>query len=623
MFSLAKHSRISTICLQSLRQFHVSLTHCGKASTTPKKSEAKNDRKRKLKDVDSIEKPPERTGIRLHKSRIEEFLEELDTSREDGPSLDDLLDMKPAPPAGPGSATYAEEYENGLKRVLRAFKTGQMPKLVNKAGYTGERLPNSRDMAQFLIEKSWDWPPPHEVKRRLKESIEIVTEEVTVSPAILLLLIAENPHIFSDLSTQFSLKLSLGRSPQPTISAQGLRQGISELKEYLEVKIQQTVSTSMNIYTGRRVSSSLMQMVIRRAKAYVEVLSTGVLKITAFTDEALQRAERMIRRSLELIDYELAIPVIAQMPPPSAGGSTSEFAYYPFLPAKSVPYILEKRQLFRLKNVTNWLDDYDEQGSVTSEQPLVDLRGQPSLLFATSPSTITTTHRVIYRLSQPGDLQPVRQVSCEATPGDILLVEVKMEYDTSSRELDDLDGHDMPPEKIAILPLHGSHRCRTGVEASVDILLPERAMDMRLTVRDLREIDESDEPESIKSYLGLLLQFLQYQVDKQPMAPETIQYMGKTYVLQSSSSIRRAYETISQEDEWNTRGISSFGSIGVTAETALNLESQEKTSHCFVETVECRPENWQTFMAHCSDIASIPFTPQASDRAFHTPVFSE
>lgn len=101
------------------------------------------------------------------KNRIEAFLDELDTTPKP-PTLDDLFNFKPAPPVGPGSENYAEAYDTAVKKISRAFNNQQLIEFLNSSKFNEKPPSTKRELVRVLLEKSWDWAPPHEVGKKVK-----------------------------------------------------------------------------------------------------------------------------------------------------------------------------------------------------------------------------------------------------------------------------------------------------------------------------------------------------------------------------------------------------------------------------------------------------------------------
>ena len=75
---------------------------------------------------------------------------------------------------------------------------------------------------------------------------------------------------------------------------------------------------------------------------------------------------------------------------------------------------------------------------------------------------------------------------------------------------------------------------------------------------------------------------LNFTIDQQPTTPESIQYSGIQYYLDTSTSVRRTLEYFSSQDtEWEDDQVVT-PDIEAISETSLDLESKEKTSECLV-----------------------------------------
>jgi len=75
---------------------------------------------------------------------------------------------------------------------------------------------------------------------------------------------------------------------------------------------------------------------------------------------------------------------------------------------------------------------------------------------------------------------------------------------------------------------------------------------------------------------------LNFAIDQQPSTPESIEYNGIQYYLDTSSSVRRTEEYFSsQKSDWDGAQDAEAG-IEAISETSLDLESKEKTSECLV-----------------------------------------
>ncbi|KIM30522.1 hypothetical protein M408DRAFT_328092 [Serendipita vermifera MAFF 305830] len=689
MFPVARSSRI---CLSHIRHTTVRKLCASTAvakSTTPKTKKSKSTQPSESENIneDITSKP---TARKPYKSRIESFLEDLDASS--APTLDDLHSMKPA--KRPVGDSYAEAYDQALKRVMRAFRGPQLIQLVNQIGF-GDKLPQTqREIAEILLEKSWEWAPPHVVERREKEPLQVAQKDLPVPSSFILLLLLEDAHAISELGRRFGVVINLETNGGTVFQVRGHPDGVSSLESYLALRAREVLTDTMDVNGADIPSAFILQAAGRQSQTFIEASVNGdQLRFMAFDEEALHKARRMIQRYIDKAALNTRTPILWDVSSHNQMDSSSshlEYASFPFLSQQAPAWYLSNQKLFRIKQVVKWL----ENNNLMSADPLVHdlfldhnassvklqetlpllstdpqpgfvrsylarighllfsadnststtllpgkwplqtgithvketgltpsfLSSLPSPLLSSAPSSITTVHRVVYRRrpdtanKKDGDAAP---------PSEIFLLEVGMEHTAPVPELDDLDEQDVPAESILIKPLDGPTRCRVGVEESVNVALPERPMDISLTVRDLRPVAEDEEPDVVKTYVQELLRFLNFTIDKQPSTPELIEYNGVQYVLDTSSSVRRTEEYFSPES-WEGLDEPEAG-IEAISETSLDLESKEKTSECLIQTYDCETEeDFNIFMKKCATVTSIPFTSLAQEaRVQPVPYFSE
>jgi hypothetical protein len=75
---------------------------------------------------------------------------------------------------------------------------------------------------------------------------------------------------------------------------------------------------------------------------------------------------------------------------------------------------------------------------------------------------------------------------------------------------------------------------------------------------------------------------LNFTIDQQPSTPESIEYNGIQYYLDTSSSVRRTEEHFSPQTSYWESAQDAEPGIEAISETSLDLESKEKTSECLV-----------------------------------------
>lgn len=622
-----------------------------------------------------------------YKSRIEAFLQDLDVRAKQGPSLQDFENMKPVSSAGPQSVGYRQEYDQATKRIIRAFQSSQLIELVNLSGYEGKIPMTSRELVEILLDRVWEWPLPEDVAKRHKEETEKVIAEIPVSTSLVLLLLVEDPHVFPKLEKRFKLNLSLDTSKGTVLQAAGVTPDLERLAAYLAQRELELVSASSDIITGDLLTPSLLQTAIKATKCHIETsMSDEKIHFTAFDDTAIKAAQRLVERLVAQSSREKKTLLIAQQSLKlSSRSQDPDYALLPFFPSKAMPTLLGGSRLFRVHKVSRPSDDTGRSSEVTTTfvglpSPNFDLEqqaihnsviidgtersltaslghivfsslskeitapvpgswtlghglkrlaeyplsrhfipSQPSPLLHQNPSAVSTVHRAIYYGRTPSD-PPADRITIPRN--NVFVLDVLMRQEVSSPELDDLDEQEQ--EVIAIVPSNGPTRCRSGSEQTVDVLLPDRYMDMRLTIQELKPVKDELEPKVIQEYIAELSRFLNFQVDQQPTAPQSFDYEGMTYVLDTSSSIRQTKETLlSQTNGWEDSFNTYSQYIEATSETSLDLESKDKSMHCFIKDIVENRDDLHGFLERANAIAALPYSPNTESSQTRTPVFIE
>lgn len=112
-------------------------------------------------------------NAKSYKSRIEAFLEDLDASSK-RPTLQDLYNMKPSYAVDFEDASYEQEYQGALKKVMNAFKNDQMLEFINALKHEGKLPTSRRGITEVLLDKSWGWATPHKAKKLARQRVEHV-----------------------------------------------------------------------------------------------------------------------------------------------------------------------------------------------------------------------------------------------------------------------------------------------------------------------------------------------------------------------------------------------------------------------------------------------------------------
>jgi len=149
-------------------------------------------------------------------------------------------------------------------------------------------------------------------------------------------------------------------------------------------------------------------------------------------------------------------------------------------------------------------------------------------------------------------------------------------------------------------------RCWAGVETALNLILPDRPMDIRFIALDSMPLSRSQEPEELNAYASTLQAYL--QGDDQPDAPSppnTFNYNGETYILHKSSSVRQgteAFPEVSLDDHIKV----PEASAQVVSESTLDMESRQKSAFCEISCHDHTSEDgWKAFLGYCDRLSAV------------------
>jgi len=161
-----------------------------------------------------------------------------------------------------------------------------------------------------------------------------------------------------------------------------------------------------------------------------------------------------------------------------------------------------------------------------------------------------------------------------------------------------------------VIPDTASIKCWIGSETTLDLMTPDRPMDVRFTALDSKALSQDEWPSELRNYAAELRSFLSCADEEaaQPDTPLAISYGGMDYILHSSSNLRQNIESIS------TPGLDS--PVEAISESLLDLESDHKSTVCQVSCVDVTSEDsWRTFLSACDRLSAV--APPQSRRIMH------
>ncbi|KAG8219894.1 hypothetical protein J3R82DRAFT_888 [Butyriboletus roseoflavus] len=260
----------------------------------------------------------------------------------------------------------------------------------------------------------------------------------------------------------------------------------------------------------------------------------------------------------------------------------------------------------------------------TSGTPLTFVPSVPPALMTVTVGKRGVIHRLIYRTLP----QIAGQIS--TVPQHVLRFEMELSGppSTSTRATQDLENSpklknmqssDKSNPSVDPLSSQGNvsqldslpetlncmwdSRCQVGRETYVNLMLPDRPMDVQLCVFDWDGITLMQQPQALREYADKLRCFLTNKAQlPQPDPPSTFRYEGRAYYLHDSLSLRQSN---------NPNLLSTIPSdcradnlVEVCSESIVDLQSTQKMELCQVKfdaTIE--GQSWKYFLAACDQLS--------------------
>ncbi|KAG2118417.1 hypothetical protein DEU56DRAFT_140884 [Suillus clintonianus] len=286
-----------------------------------------------------------------------------------------------------------------------------------------------------------------------------------------------------------------------------------------------------------------------------------------------------------------------------------------------------------LSKILKWLH--------TSNTPLAFVPSPPATLLNSPPSNQKVIHRVLYRTLPESQLekslhQQLIKLELEFSMSDTAVSKAAgLEYGDSDRGLagdftSELDinhnpsysleywqgsegpstyAEPNPPEVVVDV---SEATCLEGVESTLDVMMPDRPMDVQFTVFEHTNVCAGDQPPLLVDYAKQLRHFLTSQDREaiQPQPPATLNFRGRTYFLQTSLSVRKVTET-TQLSTGASGNMEQSVSARVITESMLDLESNQKFTTCQVTLDDSAGrEAWTRFLASCDLISTVSIPAQ-------------
>ncbi|KAG7097012.1 hypothetical protein E1B28_004405 [Marasmius oreades] len=232
----------------------------------------------------------------------------------------------------------------------------------------------------------------------------------------------------------------------------------------------------------------------------------------------------------------------------------------------------------------------------------------PAALLETLPGNRSIIHRLVYQA-----LPTVTPLQENRNPfPKVIKFEMTLSLPSASppppRTLSDESGVEPSETKGEEQEIPSFPRqCFLGSEAAIDLMLPDRPMDIRFSAAEFRAIQDVDWPRELGAYADAVTSFLNFSDSQaqQPDTPLTLQYGKNTFMLRSSSNVRQNQEIID---------IPGSDPIRAKTESVLDLEANQKTTRCQLTCQDILSDDeWREFLRGCDYLSSFPRIKKAHD----------
>ncbi|KAH8120393.1 hypothetical protein DFH11DRAFT_59613 [Phellopilus nigrolimitatus] len=165
----------------------------------------------------------------------------------------------------------------------------------------------------------------------------------------------------------------------------------------------------------------------------------------------------------------------------------------------------------------------------------------------------------------------------------------------------------------------GEPLCRRGSELELLVALPDRPMDVKLTVLDALTSFTVDELPELQKYFTTLKEYLDNPNSEKPEPPLFIEDGKETFILESSASIRRSVESLhvayyAQQDlDSMSDRESASRPISTVTESISDLETGHKMINCEISCSQPSvSEQWKKFLKDIDGLTTLGYRPMVS-----------
>ncbi|RXW24786.1 hypothetical protein EST38_g1095 [Candolleomyces aberdarensis] len=512
----------------------------------------------------------------LQESKLRQQLDEFERPGQ-AITLEDVERYRPTSVADPAGSDYAEWRKMAQLPLEKSFNKSQLYDIAKLYGIKPAADRTKRHYASLIMEK-WGWVTP-EARKVVNQSFPLKASEA--------FLVMQGGQDFLELSRKKSVKLSLSRNPL-SLQVKGPQHIIEEIGAQLRTLQHNEASRQPSIC-------------YHRIEDGADIADTPLYSVLPFSPSQARQP----------LNGDVPTYRIARVHGPLTGNSE-------ILPIDSESVESLTTLDSKATTLRQWLNDMQErstskvvleaspghilmspvqarQFSVTSPLPgeielqsvtgwLKQTREYIPTFFSWLPKSIysfhTTSQNIVERLVYS---------STSPKPSGSDALESVIHCDLAMKAVDEADG---------LGSLDAS--CSVGWTSHLDVLIPDRASDLRFTAYNLEPLSDERCPTNLKQYIAQMHEMANpdqwIEADKRPQPPLTIFHGDQLYVLTSMNRVRTNVKERANE---TGLGVPPFE---VTTETVLDAADSQSMGHTTCK-ISCDSDasdiQWDRFLRHC------------------------
>ncbi|KAJ6519930.1 hypothetical protein C8R45DRAFT_953295 [Mycena sanguinolenta] len=607
----------------------------------------------------------------LGKSKLQEHLNNL--AETNGKLvLADIERCRPPSHTTPGTPPYEEEYNSLFKKISDSFNVKQLRHFAKMYGIS---LPSVRPKQEFVVAimDEWNWPSLTTIREKQQEA-EPGVETIPLTPTAAFLILGKDGIDSHSLSNKYHVRMTYMTNPL-ALRVEGPIGSIKLIQAHVADLNANIMEDVFELPVNKPIRSDLLHRISRLSGALAQSFGENKVRVAFNKNNARTAsiAKRLAARAVcEETDSKqkqlyFHLPPSAPTPDPTVASTSfpHDYALYPFLSPRALPWTINAGGVFRVRRVEDSLstgaEDLKKTGGllmgrgrmINLQRQETDLRTLLLLGYSDSPfnsRTISASIGHILVTSPPGPVSIAPPLPLQGQwrlPYFLGWMEKQSEPTIFSPTLPAglLESQPVQPKMLHRLIYHAvdteddvaaarkiirvelnlphsikehfeleaqesiSSTCWVGRKVELDVMMPGRPADIQFSFFDSNILADDVWPASLAEYISNLKAFLLYQ-DRdasQPETPLTVTHEGTTYVLHSSSTVRQTIESVESDN---------LSVVRIITESAVDLEGDQKSTSCEVICDDIVSEaSWKFFLQQCDSLSTTPTTKQPTHAA--------